>query len=271
MASIEVNNLTVRYNNGFMAIEDISFKLNQGTICALIGMNGSGKSTLFKTIMGLIKPLNGDIKLNSISISEALKKNLVSYVPQSEEIDWSFPVNVYDTVMMGRYGYMNFLRIPRKVDKARVSLALDEVGMKNFAFRQIGELSGGQKKRVFIARALAQESKIILLDEPFTGIDVKSELSIMDILKKLRDRGVLILISTHNLGTVQDFCDQAMLLNKKLLAFGATKKVFTKNNLEIIFNGMLRFLHFDDEEEKEKNITILTDDERAAVFYGKEK
>lgn len=274
MTSIEVNNLTVRYNNGFLAIEDINFSLSKGTICALIGMNGSGKSTLFKSIMGLIKPTSGDIKLSGTSISNALKKNIVSYVPQSEEIDWNFPVNVWDTIMMGRYGHMNFLRMPRKIDKEKVSSALKEVGMEDFAHRQIGELSGGQKKRVFLARALAQESKIILLDEPFTGIDLKTEISIMDILKKLRSNGCLVLISTHNLGTVQDFCDQAILLNKKILTYGSTKEVFTKENLEYIFNGMLRYLHFDCDEkeaEQERDITVLTDDERAAVFYEKEE
>lgn len=274
MPSIEVNNLSVVYNDGFVAIEDINFKLTQGTICALIGMNGSGKSTLFKSIMGLVKPSSGEVKLANTSINSALKQNIVSYVPQSEEIDWNFPISVWDTVMMGRYGYMNFLRIPKEEDKQKVLSALKEVGMEGFSHKQIGELSGGQKKRVFIARALAQESKIVLLDEPFTGIDVKTEMSIMEILKKLRAKGCLILISTHNLGTIQDFCDQVILLNRKLLAYGSTKQVFTKENLEIIFNGMLRFLHFDNHEEESKkdiNITVLTDDERAAVFYDKEK
>lgn len=274
VSSIEVKDLTVKYTNGCVAIENINFKLTQSTICALIGMNGSGKSTLFRSIMGLVRPLTGEIKLNNLNINEALKRNIVSYVPQSEEIDWNFPINVWDVVMMGRYGYMNFLRIPKEKDEQIVLNALKEVEMESFMYRQIGELSGGQKKRVFIARALAQESKIILLDEPFTGIDVKTEISIMEILKKLRSKGCLILISTHNLGTIQDFCNQVILLNKKILTYGVTKKVFTRQNLEIIFNGMLRFLHFDKNEDKnieDLNITVLTDDERAAVFYEKEK
>ncbi len=138
-------------------------------------------------------------------ISQALKRNLVAYVPQSEEVDWQFPVSVYDVVMMGRYGYMNFLRIPKAIDKQKVQEAMQRVNIEHLAHRQIGELSGGQKKRVFLARALAQQSPIILLDEPFTGVDVKTENAIVDLLQQLREEGHLILVSTHNLGSVPDF------------------------------------------------------------------
>lgn len=180
--SIYVENLSVRYNNGHIALHDVSFQLENGTICALIGVNGGGKSTLFKSLMGLVKPLTGSVKLSQLPISKALKQNLVSYVPQSEEVDWQFPVSVYDVVMMGRYGYMNFLRIPRGIDKQKAEQAMERVGVLHLKERQIGELSGGQKKRVFLARALAQESKIILLDEPFTGVDVKTENAIVSCL-----------------------------------------------------------------------------------------
>ena len=145
-------------------------------------------------------------------VDEALKKNIVAYVPQSEDVDWNFPVLVETVVMMGRYGHMNFLRMPSRADRYKVDEALERVGMSAYRDRQIGELSGGQKKRVFLARSLAQEGRIILLDEPFTGIDVKTEAAIIGLLRELRASGHLMLVSTHNLGSVPDFCDQVVLL-----------------------------------------------------------
>ena len=203
--SLTVENLTVTYNNGHTAIYDVNFHLQGGTICALVGVNGGGKSTLFKSIMGMVKPTKGSVLINHAPVKAALKENVVAYVPQTEEVDWNFPVLVSDVVMMGRYGKMNFLRIPSMNDKHKVLEALKRVSMESLTQRQIGELSGGQKKRVFLARALAQEGKIILLDEPFTGVDVKTENAIVDLLRKLRDEGHLILVSTHNLGSVPEF------------------------------------------------------------------
>ncbi|MFA9489139.1 MULTISPECIES: metal ABC transporter ATP-binding protein [unclassified Mannheimia] len=239
--SISVENLSVRYNNGHIALHDVSFHLENGTICALIGVNGGGKSTLFKSLMGLVKPLTGSVKLSQLPISKALKQNLVSYVPQSEEVDWQFPVSVYDVVMMGRYGYMNFLRIPREIDKQKAEQAMERVGVLHLKERQIGELSGGQKKRVFLARALAQESKIILLDEPFTGVDVKTENAIVELLKQLKEEGHLILVSTHNLASVPSFCDQVLMINRTLLASGKTEETFNNQNLEKVFGGLLHY------------------------------
>lgn len=239
--SIFVENLSVRYNNGHIALHDVSFQLENGTICALIGVNGGGKSTLFKSLMGLVKPLTGSVKLSQLPISKALKQNLVSYVPQSEEVDWQFPVSVYDVVMMGRYGYMNFLRIPRGIDKQKAEQAMERVGVLHLKERQIGELSGGQKKRVFLARALAQESKIILLDEPFTGVDVKTENAIVELLKQLKEEGHLILVSTHNLASVPSFCDQVLMINRTLLAAGKTEETFNNQNLERVFGGLLHY------------------------------
>lgn len=148
-ASISVENLSVRYNNGHIALQDVSFHLENGTICALIGVNGGGKSTLFKSLMGLVKPLTGSVKLSQLPIAKALKQNLVSYVPQSEEVDWQFPVSVYDVVMMGRYGYMNFLRRPSQTDKLKVEQAMQRLDVLHLKDRQIGELSGGQKNGYF--------------------------------------------------------------------------------------------------------------------------
>ena len=148
-ASIDVNNVTVRYNNGHTAIHNVSFRLEGGTTCALLGVNGSGKSTLFKSIMGLITPQQGKISLCSLPIRQALKQNLIAYVPQSEEVDWQFPISVYDVVMQGRYGYMNFLRIPQQEDRRKVQQAMQRVNIEHLSERQIGELSGGQKNAYF--------------------------------------------------------------------------------------------------------------------------
>lgn len=235
--SLKIENATVRYSNGHTAIEQVSFQLQGGTICALLGVNGSGKSTLFKSIMGLVSLTQGSIHLCGLSINQALKSHLVAYVPQNEEVDWQFPVSVYDVVMMGRYGYMNFLRIPKKEDKQKVQQAMERVGIAHLADRQIGELSGGQKKRVFLARALAQQSKIILLDEPFTGVDVETENSIMVLLKQLRAEGHLILVSTHNLNNVPAFCDQAVMINRTVLFSGSLEQTFLPEKLVTVFGG----------------------------------
>jgi manganese/iron transport system ATP-binding protein len=271
-ASLSVRNVTVTYPNGFTGLEDATFELGPGVICGLVGINGSGKSTLFKAIMGFVKPVRGEVRIGGISEREALKRGHVAYVPQSEEVDWNFPVLVEDVVMMGRYGHMNFLRIPSVGDKRKVAEALDRVGMSPFRHRQIGELSGGQKKRVFLARALAQEARIILLDEPFTGVDVKTETAIIDLMRELRASGHLMLVSTHNLGSVPDFCDHVVLLNRVVLAAGPTSRTFTQKNLERAFGGVLRRfslaggeLHDDDDH---RGVTVITDDERPVVFYG---
>ncbi|RXZ36935.1 ATP-binding cassette domain-containing protein [Oxalobacteraceae bacterium CAVE-383] len=241
-AGLSVREITVVYRNGHLALSDTSFALGEGSICGLIGVNGSGKSTLFKSIMGLVRPACGAISLCGMTVEAALKRNIVAYVPQSEEVDWNFPVSVQDVVMMGRYGYMNFLRMASKEDRRKVDEALERVGLSALRERQIGELSGGQKKRVFLARALAQQGRVILLDEPFTGVDVKTEATIIDLLRDLREQGHLMLVSTHNLDAVPDFCDQVVLLNRTVLAAGPTREVFTKENLEQAFGGALR--HF---------------------------
>ncbi|NUF50320.1 manganese/iron ABC transporter ATP-binding protein [Gilliamella sp. ESL0250] len=272
---LNVDDITVTYNNGHTAIYDASFRLNGGTICALVGVNGSGKSTLFKSIMGMVRPTRGHVTFNDMSVKQTLKQNIIAYVPQTEEVDWDFPVLVSDVVMMGRYGHMSFLRIPSKEDKKQVDLALERVNMLDFKHRQIGELSGGQKKRVFLARALAQQGKVLLLDEPFTGVDVKTENAIIDLLKDLRKEGHLILVSTHNLGSVPEFCDQVVLINQTVLAFGPTKTTFTPQNLMTTFGGALRYLSLSGEQlhddEDPRKVSILTDDERAAIFYGEGK
>jgi manganese/iron transport system ATP-binding protein len=274
-ASLSVRDVTVTYPSGVTALKDASFELGPGTTCGLVGVNGSGKSTLFKAIMGFVRPTTGEVRICGLPVDEALKRGYVAYVPQSEDVDWDFPILVEDVVMMGRYGHMNFLRIPSANDKRKVGEALERVGMTRFRHRQIGELSGGQKKRVFLARALAQEGRVILLDEPFTGVDVKTETAIVDLLRQLRASGHLMLVSTHNLGSVPDFCDHVVLLNREVLAAGPTARTFTQENLERAFGGVLRRfrleggqLHADDDR---RTVTVLTDDERPVVFYGEGK
>ena len=245
-ANISVQAVTVVYRNGHRALSQASFALGESSICGLIGINGSGKSTLFKAIMGFVKPACGVIQVCGMPVHEALKRNIVAYVPQSEEVDWNFPVSVQDVVMMGRYGHMNFLRMATREDHRKVDEALERVGLLALRERQIGELSGGQKKRVFLARALAQQGRVILLDEPFTGVDVKTEATIVDLMRSLREQGHLMLVSTHNLEAVPDFCDQVVLLNRTVLAAGPTRQVFTKANLEQAFGGALRHFRPDD-------------------------
>ncbi len=270
-SGISVRDITVTYRNGHTALRKATFEIPTNTITALVGVNGSGKSTLFKAIMGFVPTAKGDIAVMGISVAEALKKNVIAYVPQAEEVDWSFPVLVEDVVMMGRYGRMNFMRIPKAADHKAVAEALTRVGMSEFRERQIGELSGGQKKRVFLARALAQDGKVILLDEPFTGVDVKTEDAIVELLQQMRDEGRVMLVATHNLGSVPEFCDQTVLIKGTVLDYGPTEKVFTQVNLEETFGGVLR--HFvlggtdlhDDEDTRQ--VTVITDDERPFVVH----
>ncbi|MEM7746048.1 MAG: manganese/iron ABC transporter ATP-binding protein [Pseudomonadota bacterium] len=271
VAGIRASGLTVTYPNGHTALRDASFDIPQATICALVGVNGSGKSTLFKALMGFAPVREGDVTILGEAAGRALARNTVAYVPQNEDVDWSFPVLVEDVVMMGRYGRMGWLRIPSGRDRAAVTDALDRVGMAHLRERQIGELSGGQKKRVFLARALAQDARVILLDEPFTGVDVQTEERVIALMQELRDEGRVMLVSTHNLGSVPDFCDRVVLINRTILASGLTAEVFTQANLERAFGGVLRQyvlggdeLHDDDDR---RQLTVITDDERPFVLY----
>lgn len=267
-----VNDITVAYRNGLTALRHASFAVPRGTITGLVGVNGAGKSTLFKAIMGFVPLTEGSVEILGMPAREALRQNLVAYVPQAEEVDWNFPVLVEDVVMMGRYGHMNFLRIPSRRDHEMVAQALERVNMAEFRKRQIGELSGGQRKRVFLARALAQEGQIILLDEPFTGVDVTTEEQIIELLRSLRDEGRVMLVSTHNLGSVPDFCDRTVFVKGTVLAYGKTENTFNEENLEKAFGGVLR--HFilggtdlhDDEDAR--HVRVITDDERPYVTYG---
>ncbi len=234
---IQADQVCVDYN-GTLALYDASLKLKAGCICGLVGMNGAGKSTFFKALMGFVRPSRGKILINGSSVTTAQKDQAVAYVPQNDGVDCSFPVSVWDVVMMGRYGSMNFLRVPRESDKRAVFDALERVELVSLRNRPIGSLSGGQRKRAFLARAIAQRASVLLLDEPFAGVDIRTEKLMADLFVQLRQDSRSILISTHDLSHVRDFCDVVVLINKTVLAYGETSEVFTSENLSMTFGGM---------------------------------
>ncbi len=233
---LSVHNLCVDYH-GVVAVHDATLHLDAGTICALVGMNGAGKSTLFKALMGFVRPSSGSITINGQSLRQARRTQAVAYVPQTESVDWNFPVNVHDVVMMGRYGSMNLLRQPRPSDREAVRESLERVELWPLRHRQIGALSGGQRKRAFLARALAQGASVLLLDEPFNGVDIRTEKLMVDLFDQFRREGRTLMISTHDLSHVTGFCDQVVLINRTVLAYGETAAVFTSENLALTFGG----------------------------------
>lgn len=232
--ALRVDGVSVRYRE-VTALVDASLTLESGRVCGLVGMNGSGKSTLFKAIMGVVVPDRGSISILGGHPAQARKKGTVSYVPQSETVDWSFPVSVRDVVMMGRYGKQNWMRTPRARDRDAVGAALDRVELTELADRQIGELSGGQRKRAFVARAIAQEASLLLLDEPFAGVDKRTEATITRLLRELTSAGASVLVSTHDLHALPDLCDEAVLLQQRVLMHGTPDDVLRPENLALAF------------------------------------
>lgn len=225
--TLEVSDLTVSYN-GEHALDSVSFLVEEGKQVAVVGPNGAGKSTLFKVLVGLIQPTSGKVKTAGAEIG---------YVTQRSAVDWDFPVTVNDMVMMGRIGKMGWFRWQRPVDREIVHRSLLQVGMVRFADRQIGELSGGQQQRVFIARALAQEASIVLMDEPFSGVDSPSQEAILEIMEGLREDGVTVIVSTHDLKLAVERFDVLVLLNRHLVAYGIPKEIVTPQNLVSVFGG----------------------------------
>ncbi|QEE62663.1 metal ABC transporter ATP-binding protein [Salinibacterium sp. dk2585] len=231
---MEVRGLNVSYER-VRALVDVDITLLAGRVIGLLGMNGSGKSTLFGALMGSVRPSSGRIRLFGGDPAAARKANLVSYVPQSELVDWDFPVSVADVVMMGRYGRQGWTRRVRPADRTAVADALERVGLTELADRQIGELSGGQRKRVFVARGIAQEAQLLLLDEPFAGVDKGSERTIVTLLRSLADEGRSILISTHDLAGVPELCDEVVLLQNRVLFHGSPAEALTPERLALAF------------------------------------
>jgi manganese transport system ATP-binding protein len=237
VAAIEIKNVSVRYHDK-VVLHEATANVPKGSICGLVGMNGAGKSTLFKAVMNAVPLLSGTVCLEGQTVKTAQKKGIVAYVPQNEMIDWNFPVSVEEVVMMGRYGFMNIFRKSSSKDAAAVKKALDRVRLSDFSDRQIGQLSGGQRKRVFVARALAQGASILLLDEPFAGVDAKTEASLVELLQELQKQGVTILIAAHDLATIGSYCDHIILLKHTIIAVGPTKKVFTRENIAKTYDGV---------------------------------
>ena len=229
-AAIEVTDTTVRYGD-VLALDNVNLSLPPGRVCGLLGTNGSGKSTLFKTVLGLVPADHGRIRILGHTSTQARRKGLLGYVPQSEQVDWAFPVRVRDVVMMGRYGHMSARRRPRPADHQALTHALERTHLSDLADRQIGALSGGQRKRAFIARAIAQNARILLLDEPFAGVDKRSEEHIIELLRQLGAEGHTLLVSTHDLAQVPHLCDQALLLQRRVIAHGHPEQVLHPDNL----------------------------------------
>ena len=242
--AIDVQDVTVSYGDK-RALTDTSIQIPYHTFTGVIGMNGAGKSTLFKVIMGLVKPQSGTVTVCGDDTKTAQKHGHVAYVPQAEQVDWDFPVSVYEVVMMGRIGLQNIFKTASKADGEFVTNALKQVKMLDFKDRQIGELSGGQKKRVFVARALAQGADILLLDEPFAGLDATSEKSLIALLISLKENGKTVILATHDLMSLPDTCDQVALVKFGIVAHGPIKEVFTKELVSQTFDGLLHHIKFD--------------------------
>ena len=226
--------------DGRPALTDVTMSVPHGAQVAIVGPNGAGKSTLFKALVGLLPVKSGRILLHGRPPGG--QTDPIAYVPQREEIDWGFPVTVHDVVMMGRYGRLGWLRRPREADREVVARCLEELGIADLERRAIGELSGGQQQRVFLARALAQEPHVLLLDEPFTGVDVSAREALLTLLARLRERSITVLVSTHDMETAARRFELVALLNKRLIAYGAPPDVFTPDHLTEAFGGQALFL-----------------------------
>lgn len=229
MNVIEIKNLTVAYGEGTV-LENINLEIEEGDFIALVGPNGAGKSTLIKTILNFLKPITGTIKINGKSYKEERKK--VAYVPQRGSVDWDFPTTLFDVVEMGAYGRVGFFKRVSKEEKEKVKKAIAQVDMLEFKDRQISQLSGGQQQRTFLARALVQDADIYLMDEPFQGVDAKTEKAIVAILKKLKTENKTVLVVHHDLQTVTSYFDKVILLNKTIIEKGRVEDVFTEENIE---------------------------------------
>lgn len=233
-AALRIAGLSVRYGE-VPALEDVDLEVSPGEACGLVGANGSGKSTLFKATVGLVRASRGTVEVLGGPADVARRRGAIAYVPQADDVDPSFPVDVADVVLMGRYHRMGWRRHPRDADRAAVRDALARVGLADLGHRQIGRLSGGQRQRVLLARALAQEARLLLLDEPFTGVDAASEAAVTTVLRDLVADGCSLVISTHDLAMLPALCERSVLLQRRVLASGPTAQVLTAENLARTF------------------------------------
>jgi manganese/iron transport system ATP-binding protein len=233
---LDVRHLTVRFN-GRVALENITFHLHAGERVAVVGPNGAGKSTLFKVVSGVLQPTSGEV---TIFGSRPLGHVCIAYIPQRSQVDWNFPVSVADVVMMGRSAKLGPFNFPHKRDWEFVHRALETVAISDLASRQISQLSGGQQQRMFIARALAQEAELMLMDEPLTGLDTPSQEDLLDLLDTLRDQNVTVMVATHDLDQAATHFDRIMLLNRRVVAFGDPDRVLQTDNLLKAYSGRIK-------------------------------
>ncbi len=237
--AVRVTDLTVAYRHR-PVLWDIDLDVPAGKLMAIMGPNGAGKTTLIKAILGLVPAAAGRVEIHGKSYVE--NRHLVGYVPQRGSVDWDFPTTVLDVVMMGRYGALGWIKRPGKREREQAVVALEKVGMADFQGRQISQLSGGQQQRVFLARALVQDAQVYFMDEPFQGVDARTELAIVDLLKELREQGRTVVVVHHDLQTVQDYFDWIMLLNVRRIASGSVSEKFTEDNLRLAYGGRVDFL-----------------------------
>ena len=239
-APLSVTNLSMRYHHK-PVLTDVSFEIPEGKTIAIVGPNGAGKSTLLKGIMELEPTMGGEVQFFGEPLAN--KRLAIAYVPQREEIDWDFPINVFDVVLMGRHGQLKLWQRPSQIDKEIAQQALKDLQMWDFKDRQISELSGGQQQRVFLARALAQRANLYLMDEPFAGVDVSTEKAIIELFKTLKNQGKTIVCVHHDLNTVGEYFDWIIFINARLVAAGPVEQVLTKENLNKTYGGRLSLLN----------------------------
>lgn len=232
--ALEVHDLTVAYDLK-PVLWDIDLRIPKGRLVAIVGPNGAGKTTLLKAMLGLIQPVSGAVRFQGQG--RGFPKNRVAYVPQSESVDWDFPATALDVVMMGRYGHLGWFKRPGRAEQALALDALRQVGMADYAQRQISQLSGGQQRRVFLARALVQQADIYFMDEPFKGVDAQTEKTIVGLLKDLRAQGKTLVVVHHDLQTVAEYFDWATLINLRIVANGPVQEVFNEQNISTLYGG----------------------------------
>ena len=237
--ALAVHDMTVAYQRK-PVLWDVDFDVTPGRLVGIVGPNGAGKSTLIKAILGIVPSVSGRVLVHGAPYRKMRRS--VAYVPQREAVDWDFPVTALDVVLMGRYGLIGWCRPVTRSHRQAAYAALERVGMADYARRQISQLSGGQQQRVFLARALAQEAELYLMDEPFVGVDATTEQAIVDLLRKLRSEGKTVLIVHHDLQTVERYFDEVMLLNMRVVAKGPVDEVFTDENLRKTYGGRLTLL-----------------------------
>jgi manganese/iron transport system ATP-binding protein/manganese/zinc/iron transport system ATP- binding protein len=235
--AIEVSHLTVSYGPS-PALLDVSVRIEPGQLVGVIGPNGAGKSTFIKAVLGFVPRDFGEVKILGVPADEA--KGKVAYVPQRGAVDWDFPITVEDVVMMGRYGHIRWWKDPSREDFQRVEAALEMVRMSDFRKRQIGQLSGGQQQRVFMARALAQGGEVLLLDEPFAGVDAATERAILDVMRNAKREGRTLIVVHHDLATAAEFFDRLLLIKQRIYAYGSPERVLREDLLSEVYEGKLR-------------------------------